>query len=45
MRKFIGVLRAMVLLANCASIDTGNMSSEWQNKTGFLKGYYDRLQP
>jgi len=45
MKKLIGVLVSMILLASCASMDGGKMSAEQQNKTGFLKGYYDRLQP
>ena len=45
MKKLIGVLVSVVLLASCASMNGGGMSAEPQNKTGFLKGYYDRLQP
>jgi hypothetical protein len=45
MKKLIGVLLSVLLLASCASTGGGKMSAAEQNKTGFLKGYYDRLQP
>jgi hypothetical protein len=45
MKKLIGVMVSLVLLASCASMGGGQMSAEQQNETGFLKGYYDRLQP
>jgi hypothetical protein len=45
MKKLIGVMVSVLLLASCASMGGGQMSAEQQNETGFLKGYYDRLQP
>ena len=45
MKKVIGVMVSVLLLASCASTGGGKMSAQEQNKTGFLKGYYDRLQP
>jgi hypothetical protein len=45
MKKLIGVMVSVLLLASCASMGGSQMSAEQQNETGFLKGYYDRLQP
>ena len=45
MKKLIGVMASVLLLASCASMDGGSMSAAQQNETGFLKGYYNRLQP
>jgi len=45
MKKLIGVLAVVVFLAGCASMGGDKMSAEQQNQTGFLHGYYDRLEP
>ena len=45
MKKLIGVMVSVLLLTSCASMNGSQMSAQQQNETGFLKGYYDRLQP
>ena len=45
MKKLIGVMVLAVFLVSCASMGGGKMSAQQQNKTGFLKGYYDKLAP
>jgi len=45
MKKAFGVLVAMLLIAGCATTNGGSDASSTYAKTGFLKGYYDRLEP
>lgn len=45
MKKMICVLAGIVLLMGCATTQSGDMSAPPTDQTGFLKGYYDRLEP
>jgi hypothetical protein len=45
MKQGLGVLVAMLLIVGCATSNGGNDASSTYAKSGFLKGYYDRLEP
>ncbi len=45
MKKALGVMAAMLLIAGCATTNGGSDASSTYAKTGFLKGYYDQLEP
>lgn len=44
MKQFRWGLVFVILMAGCATMDGGKMSAERQGQTGFLKGYYDKLE-
>jgi hypothetical protein len=45
MKKILGVFVAILLIVGCATTDSSQTASSSYAKTGFLKGYYDRLEP
>jgi len=45
MKQGLGVLVAMLLIVGCATSNGGKDASSTYAKSGFLKGYYDRLAP
>lgn len=45
MKKALGILVAMLLVAGCATTNGGSEASSTYAQTGFLKGYYDKLEP
>lgn len=45
MKKLLAGFAAMLLIAGCATTNGSHTDSSANHKSGFLKGYYDRLEP
>jgi hypothetical protein len=45
MKKMLWWLVGMIFVVGCATTDSGKMTSAPDTQTGFLKGYYDNLEP